>query len=285
VDTATAAYYEQHAVDIVERYESVDSPVERYFAPAFPDGGRVLDVGAGSGRDLARLLHHGYDAYGVEPAQAVRRAAIQRHPELVDRLEAGSLPSIGQPFGGRFDGVVCSAVLMHVPDAELFDTAFALRALLRPHGRLLVSLPLSRADVGDSERDVHGRLFRAYVPEYLQLLFERLGFHQIGRWESDDALARGGHRWYTLLFELRSSGSVRAVDQIEGILNRDRKVATYKLALFRALAEIAVQEPRVVSWRADGRVGVPLGRIAERWLLYYWPIFATVSSSPCRLRF
>ena len=55
-------------------------------------------------------------------------------------------------------------------------------------------------------------------------------------------------RWFTLLLELRSGGSVRAVDQIEGILNRDRKVATYKFALFRALAEIATQEPRVGRW-------------------------------------
>jgi hypothetical protein len=79
---------------------------------------------------------------------------------------------------------------------------------------------------------------------------------------------------YTLLLELRSGGPLRAVDQIEGILNRDRKVATYKLALFRALAEIAMQEPRVVRWTSDARVGVPVSRVAERWLFYYWPIFA-----------
>jgi len=70
------------------------------------------------------------------------------------------------------------------------------------------------------------------------------------------------------------------VDQIEGILNRDRKVATYKLALFRALAELATQEPHCAAWHATGTVGVPIARIAEKWLAYYWPIFASSQRIP-----
>ena len=73
---------------------------------------------------------------------------------------------------------------------------------------------------------------------------------------------------------------MRAVDQIECILNRDKKVATYKLTLFRALAELALQEPRCATWNADGRVGVPLQRLAEKWLGYYWPIFASQRPIP-----
>jgi len=134
--------------------------------------------------------------------------------------------------------------------------------------------------VSADERGADGRLFKSYAPEYLQLLFERLGFQQIGRWNTDDMLGRAGTSWYTLLFELRGEGPLRAVDQIEGILNRDKKVATYKLALFRALAELAMQEPRCASWRSDGRVGVPIGRIAEKWLGYYWPIFASEQLVP-----
>lgn len=81
----------------------------------------------------------------------------------------------------------------------------------------------------ETTRGIDGRLFKNYAPEYLQLLLERVGFQQIGRWDGEDALARAGTRWYTLLFELRSTGALRAVDQIEGILNRDKKVASYKL--------------------------------------------------------
>ena len=280
MDDATSNFYRMNAERQANLYESVASPVARYFAAAFPSGATVLDIGAGSGRDLALLLASGYEAFGTEPSDPLRSQAIKRHPELTNRLTAGALPDIGQPFGRNFDGVLCSAVLMHVPEPELFDAAFALRRLLKQHGRLLVSLPLSRADVSADERGADGRLFKSYAPEYLQLLFERLGFQQIGRWNTDDMLGRAGTSWYTLLFELRGEGPLRAVDQIEGILNRDKKVATYKLALFRALAELAMQEPRCASWRSDGRVGVPIGRIAEKWLGYYWPIFASEQLVP-----
>jgi hypothetical protein len=57
------------------------------------------------------------------------------------------------------------------------------------------------------------------------------------------------------------------------VLNRDRKVATYKLALFRALCNIALTTHHLAEWLPDGRVAVPMQEIAERWIYYYWPLF------------
>lgn len=280
VDPKTAEFYSRHAAELAARYESAPSPVERYYPLAFPAGSRVLDVGAGSGRDLAALIKAGYDGHGVEPSDGLRQAAVAAHPELEGRLTGGALPAIGMPFGGAFDGIVCCAVLMHLPEAEVFDAALALRSLLKPHGRLLMSIPTARTDVGENSRDDRGRLFQPYVPDELQLLFERLGFQLVGRWNTEDVLQRAGTHWVTMLMELRTGGHLRAVDQIEGILDRDRKVATYKFALFRALAGIAIQEPRSTRWLPGGRVAVPMEGIARRWLLYYWPVFASEQFVP-----
>src|SRR6478672_10970438 len=105
MDPATAEFYARNAKDLAARYEASPGSVATYFDMAFPAGCRVLDVGAGSGRDLAALLAHGFDAYGVEPSEAMRAEALEHHPALAGRLESGALPAIGQPFGGGFDGV------------------------------------------------------------------------------------------------------------------------------------------------------------------------------------
>lgn len=280
MDQQTLGYYDANAQDVAMRYEAVPSPVAEYFPFAFPAGSRVLDIGVGSGRDLAHLVRAGYDAYGVEPSKALCDFARRHHPGLDKRIVCGGLPELAEPFGGAFDGVLCSAVLMHVPRALLFDAALGIRTALKHRGRLLLSLPSARGDVGENDRDAQGRLFSGYSPEEIQLLFERLGFELLARWDTDDALKRQGNTWYTLLFEYRDILGIRAVDQIEGILNRDRKEASYKLALFRALAEIAMQEERSVQWRPDGSVAVPINRIARRWLHYYWPLFASETFVP-----
>ncbi len=214
MDEQTAQFYEQRAVEVATRYENVASPIARYFDAAFVPGSRVLDIGAGSGRDCACLLANGFDAFGVEPCEGLRLAAVTAHPALANRLQAASLPQLGLPFGGEFDGIVCSAVLMHVPAYELFDAAMAIRAVLKVHGRLLISLPLSRGDVLPGGRDGDGRLFEDYKVGEIQLLFERLGFALIGRWESQDALARAQTSWFTLLLERRDGDGLRAVDKI-----------------------------------------------------------------------
>jgi len=215
VDAKTAAFYDQHAAEIAARYESAPSPVEGYFPQAFHAGSRVLDVGAGSGRDLAALLRAGYDGHGVEPSAGLRQAAVTAHPELADRLVEGALPAIGAPFGGAFDGILCCAVLMHLPKVELLDAAVALRQLLKPNGRILMSIPTARTDVGPDNRDSQGRLFAPCDPDELQLIFERLGFKRVDRWETDDVLKRTGTRWVTLLFELHAEEQVGEVDQIQ----------------------------------------------------------------------
>jgi SAM-dependent methyltransferase len=274
MDEQTVNYYQANAASVALRYESVESPVAHLFPLAFSNNARVLDIGCGSGRDLAALTAQGYDAYGLEPSAGLRQAAVASHPEVSNRIADAALPHLGMPFGGAFDCVLCSAVLMHVPNTELFDAALSIRALINQHGRLLISLPLSRGDTLQENRDVNGRLFSPYAPEEITLLFERLGFQLIGRWDTGDALARAGTSWFTLLLELRNAGVLRPIDQIETILNRDRKEATYKLALFRALAEIATQETRRAVWLGNGEVGIPNIRVAELWLQYFWPIFA-----------
>ncbi len=134
-------------------------------------------------------------------------------------------------------------------------------------------------DSAGEGRDTRGRFMILRPASRVRLLFERLGFVLQSEWNSADAASRPDVSWTSLLF--RCSGKVpRAVDRLESILNADRKVATYKLALIRALCDLALAGYNTVSWTSDGSVAVPLRAVAELWVRYYWPLFESAEVIP-----
>lgn len=272
MDQRTLEYYNKNAFNIFNEYIKSENGISNFFATAFPVRAKILDIGAGSGRDMQCLLDRGYDVYGIEPSPKLRQLAINKYPALEGRLYDGSIPELDDSFSEQFDGALCSAVLMHIPKELLFDTAYSIKRVLKHRGNLLISIPGQGPNTDSNHRDEHGRLFNDYNPEYLQLLFERIGFQLTGKWETADSLGRRERTWVTLLFNLSNKSNLKPLDKIEGILNRDKKDATYKLALFRALCDISMINYNKVIWEKSGMVRVPVDLVAEKWIFYYWPL-------------
>ncbi|MGD9210221.1 MAG: class I SAM-dependent methyltransferase [Desulfobacteraceae bacterium] len=270
MDTQTADFYHQHANDIASVYQTALGGIQRHFAQSFPPGCFVLDIGFGSGRDLKALLDAGYDAHGVEPCEKFIALAVEYFPALKGLVKKDALPDLKRIPKESYDGILCSAVLMHLPKELLFDSAYAIRRILKTGGRLLISIPVDSTI--ENNRDSKGRLFNGVTPENFQLIFERIGFRMISRWDDPDSLGREQRNWVVMLFVLESTDGSRSLDKIEGILNKDKKDATYKLALFRSLAEIAMTHYNSALWLPDGRIAISIQSISEKWLEYYWPI-------------
>lgn len=120
MDRRTLDYYDQHAAEVLAKHRSIPSGIDSYIPEAFPQpGSKILDVGSGSGRDLVGLLATGYDAYGLEPSEGLRAESVRAFPQLKDRVFPLGLPLPDDAAcGSPYDGIVCSAVLMHVPLKE-----------------------------------------------------------------------------------------------------------------------------------------------------------------------
>lgn len=205
MDQATLKYYAQNADVVAARYESIVSKLSLSFVDAFSPRSKILDVGCGSGRDLAALASLGHDCYGIDGTPEFVELAQKLHPELRDRITHATLPDCEVPFGGRFDGVLCSAVLMHLPVNQLGISAAFIRNCLNERGRLLYSVPSKRLDVGDTDRDQYGRLFLPDQSDRLQSIFEQLGFIVIKKWGDYDSFCRGEVEWVSVLMGLETA--------------------------------------------------------------------------------
>jgi hypothetical protein len=139
---------------------------------------------------------------------------------------------------------------------------------------LLISIPHDYPEVDKiTLRDKSGRLFNGVTANQLILLFERLGFRLIEKWEVKRFAADNEISWISIFLKLESGDSVKPLDSIEAILNKDLKVATYKLVLFRALKEIATTNSKAVIWNPNGFVLLPIELVIEKWIEFYWHIF------------
>ena len=277
MDAKTSIFYSKNAGKLAGQYATALPLLEDRLNTVFARCRKILDVGCGTGRDLSFFLGKGKDAFGVDSSEEMLDAA---HKTLgaqgisgEGRLFLGNLPDLSQFGESEFDGVLCSAVLMHLPEEELFDAVYALRRVLCPGGTLLVSVPATRSDVDPkTRRDEGGRLFTDLPAAKIHLLFERVGFVVRESENVEDLLGRDGVSWCVTEFRLEESAD-RHLHLVESILSRDKKDATYKLALFRALAEIAQTQHHLAAFTQDGKVKIPVQAIADKWLLYYWPIF------------
>ncbi len=97
-----------------------------------PPGGRVLDVGCGSGAFLARMRRRGWDVCGVEPDPAAAAAARAVHGIDV-------APTVAALGDRRFDAIVMHHVVEHLPDPPAVIRELAER--LAPGGRLVIVTP------------------------------------------------------------------------------------------------------------------------------------------------
>lgn len=138
------AGYGPHAAALATQYESITfADVHRDVLHLFPQRpGRVLDIGAGSGRDAAALTRAGHQVVAVEPTAALRQEGQRIHAALPIEWMDDHLPELAglRGSGRRFDLVLLTAVWMHLDAPEREIAMRSAAALVSPGGRMVMSL-------------------------------------------------------------------------------------------------------------------------------------------------
>nr|NUR36590.1 methyltransferase domain-containing protein [Sphingomonas sp.] len=194
VSGVAVSFYNHRAAALIPAYgsvlfEQVHGAALPYL-PALP--ARVLDVGAGSGRDAAALSALGFDVTAVEPASELRKAGKLLAPRarwLSDKLPRLAILSRREE---RFAFVLCSAVLMSLKPRELEPSLAAMARLLLPYGVLAVTLRDPSAS--EARSGLYG-----HDDDKVRVAAAHAGLGLLAFAEVPDSLGRQ-HRWRSYVF-------------------------------------------------------------------------------------
>jgi SAM-dependent methyltransferase len=128
--------------------------------------GKVLDVGAGSGKFVAYLRSKSIEAYGTEPARAVYEHYLLKQPFFFNATVREFAASIEGPR--QFEIITAFDVIEHVDDPKDFLRSISL--LMKPEGLLFISTP----DVGSLCARVFGWRWHFYNKWHLSYLSEEM---------------------------------------------------------------------------------------------------------------
>jgi SAM-dependent methyltransferase len=263
----TVAPYHRGFREFTEAYEAFGfEEIHRDAMPFLPTApGLILDVGAGSGRDAAWFAARGWEVVAVEPATALRAQAALLHADARIRWVDDRLPALAgvHRLGLTFDVVWLSGVWQHMPPEERGRAMRKLATLLKPGGRMVLTLRH-----GPPATD------RPMWPVSAQEV-ERLGLDhglalRVATARQEDRQGREDVSWQTVVLDLPDDGA-GALPLLRGVILRQEKSATYKLALLRCLARIADGSPNAAR-EAGEDVELPLGLVALFWIRMFKPL-------------
>lgn len=260
-------WYQKNAPQVAERYESIAAEdVHDWLIRFLPENpGRILDIGAGSGRDAAWLAGLGHQVVAVEPSLAMRKEARLRHSKAAvqwinDRLPSLSKVSRKEPF----DLILISGVWMYVAESDRKRAFRKAINLLKPGGVLAIML---RHGPQDPERGL-----REVSVEELEDLARAHGALVVSRTDdSEDCLGRGEVRWSQVAIRFPDDGT-GMLPLLRYVILNQSKSATHKLGLLRTLCRIADSAPGIARSNGDKSVSVPMGLVALVWLRLYKPL-------------
>ena len=139
----------------------------------FVSGGRVLDVGCGTGSLVVKLALHGYEVYGIDMSQECLDMTSKRLNSLQvmnkGEVRKGNALGIDYP-DGFFDAIIAAEVLEHLEEDNLAVKEFY--RLLRPGGSCLITVP-SNQRLWDIWDEMAGHKKRYYKDDLMRLFKEQ----------------------------------------------------------------------------------------------------------------
>ncbi|MBH1942444.1 class I SAM-dependent methyltransferase [Mobilitalea sibirica] len=157
-------YYNKNAGDFYEGTVNLDMQESwDRFCGLLPEGGSILDLGCGSGRDSAYFISQGFDVTAMDASEEMCSLASIHIGQDVLQLTFSEMD-----FEEVFDGVWACASLLHVPSSDMEDILGKVTKSLKPNGIIYMSFRY-----GDFEGILENRYFTYYRSKAIKELISK----------------------------------------------------------------------------------------------------------------
>lgn len=187
----TIEYYDCNAGDFIEGTVNVDTgSLRERFLKYLPEGGSILDLGCGSGRDSKCFKDAGYEVTAIDASRELCIKASEYAGIDVRCMRFEELDDVD-----KYDGVFACASLLHVPEKDLPDVLTKIKTALKPRGVLYASFKY-----GDFAGERDGRFFHDMNEESVDKLFSNApGFRVEEMWQSYDVRRDKDAYWINVI--------------------------------------------------------------------------------------
>lgn len=188
----TLNYYNKKTKEFVSgTVDVVFTEIQDMFLQYVPDGGKILDFGCGSGRDIKYFLSKGYDVDATDGSEELCRIASNYSGITVKHMLFEELDVVE-----KYDGIWACASILHVEKRQLPGILKKIVAATKMGGVVYASFKY-----GDLEGMRNGRYFTYLKEDSCQEMLEKIPELTIEKlWVSADVRAdRGDEQWLNLI--------------------------------------------------------------------------------------
>lgn len=194
----TLDYYNKNSEEYFNSTLNVDmTNTYKEFLKLVPEGGKILDLGCGSGRDSMNFMKLGYEVIAVDGAKklAKRASVLLRKEVIVSTFEELELKE-------KFHGIWACASLLHIKREDLKTVLNNLYNNLDDNGVFYMSFKYGEKEYVDDKN----RYFNCFTDEsIISFINENTKYNILGLYITEDKLGRVNEvKWVNLICNKKS---------------------------------------------------------------------------------
>ena len=194
----TLDYYNKNSEEYFNSTLNVDmTNTYKEFLKLVPEGGKILDLGCGSGRDSMNFIKLGYEVTAVDGAKELaKRASVLLGKEvIVSTFEELELKE-------KFHGIWACASLLHIKREDLKTVLNNLYNNLDDNGVFYMSFKYGEKEYVDDKN----RYFNCFTDEsIISFINENTKYNILGLYITEDKLGRVNEvKWLNLICNKKS---------------------------------------------------------------------------------